>query len=304
MAYNGSCNENTGATNVSQICISWSNLARFWRAVPGFYFASEADAQDEAKIYEAIQQEKLFPFPELCSVEVEDEDTAFDEQPLGTEYIRIGKKKWKLKAFSNPYKDAQLRKHSGLKGGIYHLDSLGGFRGVKNSEDALYPIPYTSFVVEKPEENVGADSTFKTVMSINLSDTQVNSYLDDAAIVEHTDISWNALSIEGLEPVELTVQSASATEIVVKVTIAGTTIPVGGLSTTPSDDFIVRTVAGVEIVPSLITVDATTGVYTLTVAGLVTNDTIALKAPADMATTLATDGIGYKGDKLVKMTVA
>jgi len=307
MAYKGSCSNTLSATNIKKICITWSNMSRFWKTIPGFYFESEADAQDKDKVLEAIQNEQLFPFPLIDAVEVEDEDTAIDEQPLGEEYIRIGKKKWKIKSFSNPYKDAQLRPHSNTEGGWYQLDALGGFRGIEDPNDAnnpLYPIPYRLFTIEKPEENVGADSAFKTNIAIGLNDTQVNRYLDDVAIVEGADIAWNALDIEGLTPVELEVQSASATTIVVAATVAGTDIPVTGLSDTPSGDFNVETAAGVEIVPSLISEDGTTGIYTLTVTGLVTGDVIALNKPSEMTTTLIIDGVGYKGDTDVVMTVA
>jgi hypothetical protein len=306
MAYKGSCNESLGATGVGKICIGWSNVARFWRAIPGFYFESEADAQDLEKIQEAIQNEYLYPFPLLDSVEVEDEDTQKEELPLGSQYIRAGKKTWKMKSFSNPYKDKQLRTHNLASGGWYQLDALGGFRGVGDESDAnnpLYPNPYQMFVVEKAEENNGNDSAFKSVFSIGLNDSQVLSYLNDAAIVEGSDISWSALDIEGLTPVCLEVQSASATSIVVAVTVAGTTIPVTGLSTDPSGDFNVKTAAGVEIVPTLISEDGVTGVYTLTVTGLVTTDTIALNKPSAMTTTLVDDGVGYKGDSDVSMTV-
>lgn len=308
MAYNGSCASKSAATNVKKICISWSNFARFWRTVPGFKFATEADAYDKDKVLLAIQNEQLFPYPAFDVVEVEDEETQYDEQPLGSEYIRIGKKKWKVKWFSNPYQDKQLRKVNNPEGGWFHIDALGGYRGIEDPNDTanpLYPIPFNQFTVEKPEENNGTDSAFKTVISVGLNDTQVNQYLDDAAIVEGADIAWSALDIEGLTPVQLTVNSSNATTIVVAVTVEGTDVPVTGLSTTPSGDFIVRTAAGVEIVPSLISEDGTTGVYTLTVAGLVTGDTIALQKPSAMTTNLVDDGVGYKGDDvLVKMTVA
>jgi hypothetical protein len=297
MAYNGSCSENQKGTNVKQVCVEWGNIARIWRAVPGFKFDSEADAQNLTKVQEAIQNEQLYPFPLLSGFEVNDEDTIYDEQALGKAYVRAGKKDWKLQMFSNPYKDAQLRTHSLAAGGFYQVDSLGGFRGIQNEAGELYPIPYQIFAVEKAIENNGSDASFKFVISIGLSDSQVNAYADDVAIVEGSDIAWNAITVEGLENVELTVASASATTIVVGATVEGTSVPVTGLDSTPSADFIVKTAAGVEIVPTLISEDGTTGVYTLTVTGLVTGDTIALTSPAVMITE------GYKGDNPVSMTV-
>ena len=305
--YKGSCSTNLGATGVGKVCVNWSNLSRFWRAVPGFYFESEADAQDKDKVLQAIQDEKLFPFPLMDAFEVNDEDTVMDEQAMGTAFIRIGKKTWKIKSFSNPYTDQILRSHSNAPGGWFHIDALGGYRGVRDLNDAnkpLYPIPYQMFVVEKPEENNGSDSSFKSVFSVGLNDAHVNTYLDKAAIVEGADITWDALSIDGLTPVELEVVSATATSIVVNATIAGTSIPVTSLDLTPSADFVVKTAAGVEIVPTLISEAGDTGVYTFTVVGLVTGDTVSLLKPSLMASTLLTGSLGYKGDKLVPVTVA
>lgn len=305
MAYLGNCSENIGATNVNKVCVQWSNISRFWRAAPGFYFASKADAEDIDKVYEAIQNELLWPMPILDSVEVEDEDTQRDEQPLGTAFVRTGKKKWKTKFFSNPHKDKFIRTHDQSAGGWFQVDALGGFRGVDNpngDDGSLYPCPYQLFTVEKPEENNGSDSAFKSVISIDMNDSQVQTYLKSASIVEGSDISWSALDVDGLTPVTLTVQSASATTIVVSVTVGGTTIPITGLSTVVSEDFIVKTAAGVEIVPSLIN-ESSPGVYTLTVVGLVTNDTIALTSPSVMTTNLQTTGVGYKGDNPLAMTV-
>jgi hypothetical protein len=285
-------------TNVKQVCVQWGNMSRFWRAVPGFFFASEADAQDPAKIQEAIQNEFLFPHPELSGFDVEDEETVYDSQPLAEQFVRSGKKKWKLRMFSNPYKDAQLRTHSQLPGGFYQVDSNGGFRGIKDENGALYPIAYQLYTVEKAIENNGNDAAFQTVVSIGLSDSQANVYADSVAIVEGNNLSFDARAIEGLENVELDVLSASATTIVVAATVEGTEIAVSGLDSTPSADWLVETAAGVEIVPTLISEDGVTGVYTLTVTGLVTDDTISLQSPAAMTTE------GYKGDYKVKMTVA
>lgn len=300
MAFEGNCNENLGVTGTSKVCVSWSSIFGFWRAKPGFEFATEADAQDLDKVYQAIQDELLYPFPPIFAQEVEDEDTVNEEGSLGIVPIRKGKKSWKFMIATNPYQDAIFQTHDNAAGGIFYISTIGGIRGVTDGVK-LKPIEYQLFQVQKPTENNGTDAGNKTNIKVVVAD--IDAYINDVAIVEASDLTWDAKAVEGLYPVELTVQSSSATSIVLAATIAGTTIPVEGLDVTPSADFIIKDASGVEIVPTLISEEVGTGKYTFTATGLVTGDTVNLVDPSTMATSLITAGVGYKSNGARELTV-
>lgn len=292
MAFEGNCNQNLQPTGVQNVCVEWSSIAGFWRAKPGFEFATEADAQDYANWETAIQNEDVYPFPLIFSQEVEDEDVVNEEGSLGIVPIRKGKKSWKFMIATNPYQDACLQSQDNAPGGIFYISTQGAVRGVTNGVKLL-PIPYQLFQVQKPVENNGTDAGNKTQIKVVVSD--VDAYIKDVAIIEPNDIDWDPKAVTGLQSVTLSPVSASATTIVVDAFITKTSVKVQGLDNAPSGDFLVQTAAGVEIVPSLITeVD---GRYTLTVTGLVTGDTITLVDPSSMVTK------GYKSYGAVSLTV-
>ena len=147
MAFEGNCSQNLNGTGVGKICVTWSSIAGFWRAAPGFEFASESDAQDLTKIQEAIQNENLYPFPNIFSFEVEDEDTVNEEGSLGIIPIRKGKKAWNFMIATNPYQDACLFSQDNAAGGIYYISTLGDIRGITDGT-AFKPIPYQLWFIK------------------------------------------------------------------------------------------------------------------------------------------------------------
>jgi hypothetical protein len=279
------------------VCIDWGNIVRFDRAVDGFSIANEAGALLGATWQTAIQAEQVYPFPIIINEEVNDEDTVNEDLPLGITKIREGKKDWTFSIQSNPYMDKLLQSHDGLKTGVYFVDNNGNKRGISKDGVTFDPIPVQLFQVQKPMENNGTDTSFKTMIKVVIAD--VRSYIDKAVIILADNMDFDAKEQKGLQPVALTVVGdPSATSLTVKATIAGTQTPVLGLDITASADFVIKTALGVEVVPSLITEDpSNNGEYTFTAVGLVTGDTVDLQAPTVMATE------GYKSDGAQTLTV-
>ncbi len=291
MAYEGKCGTNAQVTGTQNVCVEWGNIIRFDRAVDGFSIENEAAALQGSIWQTGIQAEQVYPFPIIINEEVSDEDTVNEDLPLGMTKIREGKKDWTFSIQSNPYMDKLLQSHDGLKTGLYFIDNNGNKRGISKDGVTFDPIPVQLFQVQKPTENNGTDTSFKTMIKIVVAD--VRSYIDKAVIILADDMDFDAKDQKGLQPVNIKViGDPSATTLTIRATIGATLTPVLGLSTVVSEDFIIKTAAGVEIVPSLITEDPlNNGQYTFTAVGMVTGDTVDLQG----ATVMATEGFKSTG---------
>jgi len=297
MAFEGRCGTSAQVTGTQNVCVDWGNIVRFDRAIDGFSIANEAAALLGATWQTAIQAEQIYPFPIIINEEVNDEDTVNEDLPLGMTKIREGKKDWTFSIQSNPYMDKLLASHDGLKTGLYFTDNNGNKRGITQDGITYDPIPVQLFQIQKPVENNGTDTSFKTQIKVVVSD--IKSYRDKAVIILADNMDFDAKDQKGLQPVDINViGTPSATTLTISATIGATLTPVLGLSTVVSEDFIIKTAAGVEVVPSLITEDPlNNGQYTFTAVGMVTGDTVDLNG----ATVMTTEG--YKSTGAQELTV-
>ncbi|MFZ7121781.1 MAG: hypothetical protein ACOWWH_12645 [Eubacteriaceae bacterium] len=286
--YLGNCKNNALVTGTQRICVSWGNTVGIFRTDPDFSFADEATALAYANWETAIQDELIYPFPEIAQEDVNDADAVNQEFANGLTEVTPGKINRTYTIISNPYIDKQLRSHNGLKSAIYKIDNNGNVRGIVGDNGEFLPIPVQLFQVQKPTENNGADAGFTTKVLIVISD--VETYINKAAIIESGNMDFNAKIVKGLEPVQLSiVGTPTATTLTVKAVISGTTNPVTGLSEVIGDDWTIQSDAGVENAPNTIT-DNGDGTYDFDFTALVTGSTVNLIDPSDMATP------GYKSN--------
>lgn len=282
MGYEGNCKANAQVTGTQRVCIEWGNVEAIWRTDASFAgIDTEANALLGATWNTQIQAQEVYPIRVVNQMNVNDAETSNEELANGKKEVNRGDIDRDYLFFSNPYVQKQLLSHNGLPSAIYEVDENGGIRGIEGDSGEFLPIPVQLFQVQKAMPNNGQDSAFKTTIKVVISD--VATYEERVAIIEAENLDFNAKTLSGLEPVQLSViGTPSATELVVRAAISGTSTPILGFSETIGEDWTVKN-AGVEIAPNSIT-DNGDGTYTFDFTALVSGSTVNLLDPSVMTT--------------------
>lgn len=278
-----SCDANVQNTGLSKLCPDISTLTKLIVCPYNYSIATAAEAKLKATWETAINEDKtdrIYPFPVSFNFEDNSEEAVYDEGSTGSIFVRDGKINFTFIIESSRYIHAALKSHSNKQVSVYFGDQAGRVHGVSSDGVFFEAVNMETFTVEKLKVNDGSEGT-KTRVTMIFADSA--TWQTKPAVIAPTD--FNVKDLEGLFDVVLTESGTSTTSAVsVRATCNNTDIPVPGLDTTPSGDWIVKDAAGVEEVPT--TIDDNDGIYTFNFGTPLTagDYTFDLKSAKDMTT--------------------
>ncbi|MBD3198022.1 MAG: hypothetical protein GF317_23430 [Candidatus Lokiarchaeota archaeon] len=153
---------------------------------------------------------------------------------------------------------------------VMWVTSEGYIIGVENSDGDIEAVQASIY------KNLMAADAYGATEKLQYTFTEENPETDAANRYDAKPSAFNVFDVDGINDVELEEVSASATELVVKATIAGSegTIPVTGL--TENTDWVMTGTGTI----SNVSYDSATQQYTFVTVGLINGDTLELAAPS------------------------
>ena len=275
--------ETAGVLQPSTPCnLSEGMIKKIIFAKDGVSLATGDAAMTKAAWDTLIQSKDILVMPAAISVEQMNEGAIYEQTPLGSMWVRDGRKEMKLNINSNMSLHSLIRTlNNGGYNNAYLLYTSGVIAGTKTTGDVkFYPYAIELSHVEYHTDNDGAVGG-KTPVFISFADP--TEFEDRPMYVKPT--AFNALRLEALKNAEITIVSASATSIVFDVNIPhikyGFQNPIEGLVVA---DFVLLKAAGSAQTLSGIVEDALVdGRYTASGTGLATGS-LNLKEPSAMTT--------------------
>jgi len=284
MAFGTVCTTNTALTGLGS-CErnnSFGSEAGLALALDSQFFATKASFATQADWLAAIKAEQIFPITNIVEVEHTDQEPSYYESPKGDQVLlRQGnyRAKYKLNIPFCLHQRLQAFRNSKIR--LYKIDENGNIYGTSPEGTTV-----RGFQVQliNPEKMIFAkpDSPAFSVITINEKDSK--EWNENGVYVNPT---WDALALEGINPVTLSTSAVSALSITVKVvaicglTAAGAVneMPITGL--VAADFLFYKASDGTAQTPTGV-VDNLNGTYTAAFAALVTG-TVTLKAPAALS---------------------
>lgn len=276
MGFEINCQSRRKNTGIEKLCQDIGPIAGYILTPPDFSITEE-EAKDIAtwqNFIKADRDERIYPFPAVFSHTDNSEDTVFESGALGDLFIRNGKYNWQFTHESSRYKNEALKSHSLQSVGVVFIDLQGRLHGIRDVDGVTFKaVPLQQFVVERPTQNDGSSTAFKSRITMIFNGQDFESL--PAVVIP----DFAPLDLTGLTDVNLSiVGTPTDSEIQVMITAAYSGEPFTGVL----DDFELKDASGnIETINSL-TVDD--GLHTLSVTGLSGDYTLDLKAPADMTT--------------------
>ena len=248
----------------------------------GVSFATGAEAMLKASWDTLNQNKDIIVLPVAISTEPMNEGAIYEQTPLGSMWVRDGRKEMKFNINSNLALHSNIRT---LNNGGYNNACLiytsGVVAGTKNAGDVkFYPYSLELLHVEYHTDNDGAVGG-KTPVFISFADP--TEFEDRPMYVKPT--AFNALRLEPLKNAEITIVSASATSIVFDVNIPhikyGFHNPIEGLVV--ADFILLKTDGSAQTLSGVVEDALVDGRYTASGTGLATGS-LNLKEPSAMTT--------------------
>lgn len=180
---------------------------------PGFEFASFADFADQDKWTEGIKAGSVFPLNDIVEIEDQSEDTQYYEAPNGSRTPR------RLGRYRHMYNfNKGLEVHKALQSfrnadvNLFLVDDAGNVMGFSPDGTKVQGMTIDMINPEKMK-SAGQDNTPAwTPLTIDLKDAKE---WNEKGI--YVNPSWDAASLDGVAPVEITVLTQTAALIVLKV---------------------------------------------------------------------------------------
>jgi hypothetical protein len=273
MAYCDNEKKNVGVGK----CVDLPKIIRSFITTPKNWSVTMANALLQATWQDAIiapVQNRIYRFPYFSDIpEYAGSETTYLRNAVGVSPVTDGKYEWLCKFAKNACFHKAAFSHRATEGRIILIDADGYFYGTKVGNN------FAGFTLEMLHtENLMFNDGSRP------SETPVRIALANPNEINHSDYgiirvapSWSIDALNILTDVELTIISASATQIVVDVKQACDGTPVNGLDDV---DFILLNGAGAaQTITSASEVD---GRYTLAGSGLVSG-TLDLEAPDDLS---------------------
>jgi hypothetical protein len=283
MAYNElSCGSNQNNTGTKQCTEGFQDIQKIVLVPLTQEFASQTAAETLANwttLRHAAAGTRGYPFPLILEKEDISEATLYKTFSSGIQAkIREGKRGYRFTVQVPLVVHRNLRTFNGYKGRVYLIDANGRMIGTSPDGAKFKGFKIDTFEVEQIKIPSG-DDVAKTTILLILSDT--TEFDDFGASFKPADLasSWNALDLEGLQDVNITVVSSGATGAVLSLATTGDQIPVTGAV---AADFVMTDDSlGAETITGC--TDNADGTYTFTWSTIGTDTYwINLKAPSAM----------------------
>jgi hypothetical protein len=291
MAYNN-LDASSTPSNVGQRIAPKEDLGRVIKIIltpKDFQFATQTLAETESEYQDAFEQvsDRIFCLPFIVNNEDQSEDMMREEFPGGVSLVvREGNVAEMLYMHLSVADYRKLRTFNNKSFRAIEIDDKGNIRGTSPDNTVFKGFEVTEFYVGKLQRSAG-DIVPKVPVFIKYREpSELSDYLTVLRPLK-LDTAWDPRDLDGLIDVELTVNTATATNINVTATAYLKGEPLAGFDQVA--DWILttsQTITGVT--------DNGDGTYDLAGVGLVTG-TINLAASAD----LSMDGYESTGAKAV-----
>jgi hypothetical protein len=262
-------------------CKNLPQLIRGMITTPSKFSLTKEDAADPEKWQDALVDSKgarIYLWPNFKGFEDVSEEAVYEDTPLADIKVRDGKYRYRFHIEESLCLHKAMFSHRATSGRVFFIDVEGQLIGTELANGNLAGFNLSLLNTEKLTISDGSVAT-KSPVYVVLQD---NKEMDRSGVTFNGDF---VNSLERLTDVTLTVESASATSVVVKVVVSCDGTPVNGLAL--ADFVLLATNGDVQTITGVAEVD---GVYTLTGTALVSG-TVNLVAAKDL-TVLAFESTG------------
>jgi hypothetical protein len=283
--------------NVGQKYTAKEDLARVIKLIltpKDFSFATQADAEDDTKWQDAIEQvaDRIYPMPYAYENEDLSEEATKQDFPGGDSLeVRKGRYAERQKFSLSVADMVKLASFNNQTYRAFEIDANGNINGTSPNGTIFQGFEVTNLDIEKMNRTIG-DVTRLVPMYFKYREP--SEWTDKGVALRplHLDTvadQWDPRDLDGLTDVELTIVSSIATKIVVKAEAALKSVLLKGFNQTA--DWLVKDASGVAQVVTV--TDNNDGTYDLDGTGFATNFTVDLNTPPN----LTLDGYESLGPK-------
>lgn len=280
MAYNSLLGQQN-AENVGQKHAPKEDLGRTLKLIltpKTFQFATQSDAETESNWQDAFEQvaDRCFVLPYIYENEDNSEEAVRQDFPGGDSLeIRPGRYASRDKMHLSVSDMKKMASFNNKEWRVFKVDANGNILGTSPDDIVFKGFELTEFNVEKMNQTIG---DVKRLVPVYYKEREPDEWTDKPVALQPLKLSsspWDPRDLDGLTDVELTVNTATSTNINVTATayLKGVLLP--GFDQVA--DWILttgQTITGVT--------DNNDGTYDLAGAGLVSG-TINLAASADLS---------------------
>jgi hypothetical protein len=280
MAYNA-LNAQANASNVGQKYAPKEDLARTLKVVltpKTFQFATQTLAETESEWQDAFEQisDRCFVLPYVYENEDNSEEAVRQDFPGGdTLEIRPGRYASRDKFHLSVADMKKMASFNNKEWRMFKIDANGNIQGTSPDDVVFKGFELTEFNVEKMNQTIG---DVKRLVPVYYKEREPSEWTDQPVVIRPLKLSaspWDPRDLDGLTDVEITVNTATSTNINVTVTAYLKGVLISGFDEVA--DWILTTAQTITGVT-----DNNNGTYDLAGTGLVTG-TINLAASADLS---------------------
>lgn len=292
MSYNALLGQ-ANASNVGQKYAPKEDLARTLKIMltpKDFQFATQELAETESEYQDAFEQisGRCFMLPYIYENEDTSEEAVNQDFPGGDSIeVRPGRYASRDKLYLSVSDMKKMASFKNKEWRIIKFDANGNILGTSPDDVVFKGFELTMFNVEKMNQTVG---DVKRLVPISYKEREPSEWTDQPVVLQPRELSsspWDPRDLDGLTDVELTINSATSTNINVTLTAHLKGVPLAGFDAV--GDWILETSQTITVVT-----DNNDGTYDLTGVALVTG-TLNLAASAD----LSLDGYESTGAQIV-----
>lgn len=249
---------------------------RMFTTTDDFSIPAATIAAGNAAILEALQDgilaKTVYLWPQMFSSESQSEETVYQSTPLGKRKVRDGFYEWLVNFSDSLCSHKAMYTHRATNGRVIFWDTANQLLGTFNEAEDFLGLSMQMLNTEKMMPNTGSEVAMSPVRIVLADNLEFDR---DGALLAMSQLN----TLNPLTEVDIDVVSASATSIVIDVSVLCDGVPLTGLVV---GDFVLLTAAGATQTISSSTPHATiAGRYTLAGTGLVTG-TISLDTPASL----------------------
>jgi hypothetical protein len=292
MAYNA-LNASANPSNVGQKYAPKEDLGRTLKLMltpKSFQFATQTLAETESEYQDAFEQisDRCFMLPYIYENEDTTEEEVNQDFPGGDSLnVRQGRYASKDKLYLSVSDMKKMASFNDKEWRIIKIDANGNILGTSSDDIVFKGFELTMFKVGKMNQTIG---DVKRLVPISYKEREPDEWTDRAVVLQPLKLDsspWDPRDLDGLTDIELTVNTATATNINVTATAYLKGVPISGFDAV--GDWILTAAQTITDVT-----DNNDGTYDLTGVGLVTG-TLDLAASAD----LSIDGYESRGSQTV-----
>lgn len=232
-----------------------------------FEFATITAAKTESEWVDGITEESILPIPDILEYTDNSEDDTYWVSPVNSvaKFIREGKTDNRIMCLFEPGLYRRLRGLNGKKMRLFYADGAGNVMGTSPDNTVIKGVSLGTLRVEKWIHSTGDNPTFIPIRFVMDSGIERN---DQVAMFN---VTWNINSLNGIQPLSLTVVGTpSSTSVVVDIEGTDDGVALEGLTLPAQFSFIKASDGSSQTISTVTESTTVPGRYTLAGTGLVT----------------------------------